>query len=168
MKNTLMQIKTFLMQIVGFIFIRLLPLIIYIIAVYYSYILLRDMTVDTTSITNSAFAIIASLAALSFSCSRTLIDSKESQDRFAYSGERFFHSSVLLISASLIKYSVLSINDNFANSDASVFHILSLISGVYISTIFFWSVTSATGALIIINKLLWQRFNRYPEWDYFI
>ncbi len=153
----------------SFLFIRLLPLIIYLIAIYYTYILFRDMSVDTTSITNSAFAIVASLAALSFSCSRSLTDSNDDKDRFSYAGERFFHTSLLLISASLIKYLVLSILSNDVLEEGTIgYNILSTTTGAYISIIFFWSVTSASGALIIINKLLWKRFNRYPEWDNFI
>ncbi len=127
------------------------------------------MSLETTIITNAAFAILATLAALSFSCSRALLDSNEDKDRFSYAGERFFHSSLLLISASLIKYLVLSLlsNELFVKESLS-YRILSMTSRVYIATIFFWSVTSASGALIVINKLLWKRLNKYPDWDNFI
>ena len=169
MKNILRKLFNMVIKVVGFIFIRLLPLIVYLIAVYYSYILVRDMAQDTTSITNAAFAILATLAALSFSCSRALMDSDEDKDRFSYAGERFFHASLLLMSASLIKYLVLSVlNDGNLVKGSFLFDTISKISGIYIVIIFFWSVTSATGALLVANKLLWKRFNKYPDWDYLV
>jgi hypothetical protein len=168
-KKIINKILNSIIGVVQFIYIRLLPLIIYLIALYYTYILIADFTKDTTLITNTAFGICASLAALSFSCSRSLMDSKEDKDRFSYAGERFFHAAVLLISTSLVRYLVLSVLDsNFFQEKSFQLAIIKSFAGVYIVTIFFWAVTSSVGALIVINKLLWKRFNKYPDWDNFI
>lgn len=169
LKTIFTKITNIIISTAQLIYIRLLPLIIYLIGLYYTFVIIADFSKDTTSITNTAFGICASLAAISFSCSRSLTDSAEDKDRFSYAGERLFHASVLLISTSLVRYLFLSIlESNYFQEGSLELGVLKSFSGIYIFTIFFWAVTSSVGALIVINKLLWKRFNKYPDWDYFI
>jgi hypothetical protein len=79
------------------------------IGVIFSLLILQNYKQDTTRITNAAFAFTASLASLCFSCSRALKNEDKDRDRFTYAGERFMQASILLITASILKYALLTL-----------------------------------------------------------
>lgn len=68
----------------------------------YACILVLRFKEDTSSITNAAFAIMATLAALSFSFARATED--ELRDRITFAGERFLHGAVNVLVVSILKY----------------------------------------------------------------
>ena len=91
--------------ILGF---RRLPVFLSLFVGYaYTAIILNDLKQDTTSITNAGFAILATLATLSFGCARAVEDA--AGDRFAYAGERCFHAALMVIMASLLKYVAIAV-----------------------------------------------------------
>jgi len=75
----------------------------------------------------------------------------------------------MLISASLLKYAYISAaSSEIVNVNGVSWSLLTMFVGIIIGVLFFWALTSAHGGLIVLNKLLWARFNRYPEWDEFM
>jgi hypothetical protein len=166
--NSLKIAKNLFFKVFQFIFRRFIVLLVGAIGYYYNFVLFTDLTKDTTSITNTAFVIMASISSLSFSCARAIEGPPAHKDRFAYVGERFFHSSVMVLCASIIKYAFISLKSGNLPIWAGYFiKPIDVILGGIVAFIFFWSITSIHGGLIVLNKLLWSRLTRYPEWDEF-
>jgi hypothetical protein len=88
---------------------RAARIIFSVVGLYFTYAQLANLSKDTTLITNAAFAMTASLAALCFSYARALDGAADIRSRVVHAGERFFHAAVLLITASLIKYLALAL-----------------------------------------------------------
>lgn len=131
---------------------------------------LCNLEKDSTSFTNFGFGICASLAALSFTLSQAIQVSKDKKpaDDALFAGERFLHSSILLLVASIIKYTYLSVAVvpfliNHPNFLLAVKFPVNLLA----SLLFLSAVLSAHTGLIVINKLLWKRIARHPDWDSF-
>jgi len=153
-------------NITYFLFARVSILLLLIIGFYWTVVVFANLQEDTTSITNTAFAITATLTALSFSCARAITGSTEVSDQFTYSGERFFHGALILLSASLLKYAYLSAQSSeFVNTSGVAWNILSSVIGVMVGVLFFWALSSAHGGLLVLNNLLWTRYSRHPKWD---
>lgn len=153
-------------DIAYFLCVRVPILLLLFIGLYWTIFLFSNLKEDTTIITNAAFAITATLAALSFSCARAITDSEKISDEVTYSGERFFHSAIILLTASLLKYSYLSAQSSeFVNTSGIAWAILSSVIGFIVGVLFFWALSSAHGGLLVLNKLLWKRFSRHPKWD---
>lgn len=152
-----------------FLFTRVSVFFVFVVGLYWTYTVFANLKEDTITITNAAFAVTATLAALSFSCARAINDSNDASDRFAYAGERFLHGAIMSISASLLKYAYISAaSSELVNTNGLSWSLLTVLIGVMVGVLFFWALTSAHGGLIVLNKLLWERFNRYPEWDDFM
>ncbi len=145
----------------------------FLVGLYYNYRLLSRLTEDTTTITNLAFGVAATLSALSFSCARAIEGPQEAKDRFAYAGERFLHACLMVLTASALKYAsvLLGVHQPAEVSQLGWRHALSLfghgVAGVLVGVLFFYALTSAHGGMIVLNRLLWQRLTRYPDWDNF-
>lgn len=151
------------------------PVVLFLlIGFYYVFNLLSRLTEDSTTVTNIAFGITSTLAALSFSCARAIDDAGEARDRFAYAGERFLHASIMALTASLLKYASLQLGlhpggvASGLNSEwfAHTIPILgSICVGVIVLVLFFQALLSAHTGVLVLNRLLWQRLTRYPDWD---
>src|SRR5438067_11110161 len=72
----------------------------------YAILLIVRFKEDTTSITNGTFAIMATLAALSFSFAR-VVETEAVRDRLMFAGGRLLHGALLVLVASIIKYFIL-------------------------------------------------------------
>lgn len=154
------------LRAIYFMFTRLSVLLVLVIGLYWTYALFANLKEDTTAITNAAFAVVATLAALAFSCARAVRDSDEAADRFEYAGERFFHGAVLLIFASVLKYAYISVaTARRLETEGLLWAVLTTFIGVLVGVLFFWALSSVHGGLIVLNRLLWTRLTRYPEWD---
>jgi hypothetical protein len=157
------------LRVIYLVFTRVSVLLVLIVGLYWTYVLFASLKEDTTPITNGAFAVVATLAALAFSCARAIRDSEEASDRFAYAGERFLHGAVLLMSASVLKYAYIRAESSeLADPERLPWIVLTTAIGVMVGVLFFWALSSAHGGLIVLNKLLWARLNRYPDWDDFM
>ena len=157
------------MRAVYFLFTRVSVLLVFIVGFYWTYVVFANLKEDTTTITNVAFGAVATLAALAFSCARAIKDSDQASDRFAYAGERFLHGAILLMSASLLKYAYLRAESSRVLDPAGLpWMLLTTALGLVVGVLFFWALSSAHGGLIVLNKLLWARLNRYPDWDDFM
>lgn len=117
-------------------------------------------------IPNAGFAILAMLAALSFSCSRALRQDSEDKDRFTYAGERLFHAAVFFITVSLLNYGVALmlqraesfLGNWFAFSCETFVRCVSLI-------LILLALRSAHTGLRILSTLLSLREYRYGDYD---
>ncbi len=120
---------------------------------------------DTTNVTNAGFAIMASLAAISFSFAR-VIESDELKDRIMFAGERLLHGAILILIASILKYFVFLILKfpPFASS-GMVEPVLLFTIGLLTALIFLNGVLFAHTGLRVLNDLLLLRFTRYKDWD---
>jgi hypothetical protein len=136
---------------------------------YFAFYVLIDLQRDTLILTNSAFAICATLAALSFSFSRAVSNDKKLADRINYAGERFFHSSLFLIIASVLKWAAQSLIQLETVSKivwlSSTIHILFVI---FVCTLFTRAAMDIHGALKTINPILLHRIARVKDWDTFL
>jgi len=112
---------------------------------------------DTTDITTSIFAIMATISAICFSWSKALDEKSESQ-YVNKLGERFFQSSLLFILASSLKYISINFYKNnaifnyFLNEDVfkSVFN--------YFYMLVFSTAFSKAGFIFSdLNKFLWKK-----------
>ena len=120
---------------------------------------------DTTNTTNAAFAIMASLSALSFSFARA-IEPLELRNRLTFAGERLLHGAVLVLVASLLKYFVfvfLSLPSIPAVEYAETIGLFTL--GLLVAVIFSNGVLFAHTGLPILNDLLLNRMTREKDWD---
>ena len=152
----------------GFFFVtyRLSVLAALAVASYFTFKMFIDYKTDTTAISNGAFVIVASLAALTFSWARVLGTEKDIQDRLTFAGERLFHAAVMLLVASVPKYGVLSLMQNSWISDHLELEImLTSVSGLTAGSLFLAAVMSAHTGVRIINDSLLQRLRRYSDSD---
>jgi len=120
---------------------------------------------DTTNITNAGFAIMATLAALSFSFAR-VIESEELKDRVMFAGERFLHGAILTVVATILKYFIFAMLKNpFFSNSVKLEVVLSFTIGMLVSLMFFYGFMYAHTGLRVLNDLLLLRFTRHKDWD---
>lgn len=147
-------------------------LILLVVGLYFTSTMLNDLRRDTTSITNAAFAILASLAALSFSWSRAISagDVGDCRDRACYAGERLFHAAILMLVASLLKYAVLFLATQGKAAPQTPLYLLVVetVVGVPVSGLFLCGVLDAHTGFRVLNNLLWARLKRHRDWDDFL
>ena len=128
----------------------------------YNIKLFQNVTQDTTSITNVAFGIVASLSALSFACSRTIEGPPEHKSLFPFAGERFLHSAILLIIASILKYASLTLLKSKLADYPWFITGLSFVFGIFVGFLFLRAWISACHGLDRISGLL---VDRDKVWD---
>ncbi|MBI2956714.1 MAG: hypothetical protein HYY26_05320 [Acidobacteria bacterium] len=149
-----------------FIYARVSLLVTGLVGFYFTLRVFQDYKLDTTALSNTAFAIVASLAALSFSCARALDAEPETRDRFAFAGERCFHSAVMLLVASVLKYALLSAKATpKISSNPTLVTVLDSTLGLMAGVLFFWAMNSAHTGVRVINEQLFRRYARHPDWD---
>ena len=172
----LRQLWNVLAKCIGFTFIHLPGILLMLVGTYFTFEILSKLSEDTTVITNFSFGISATISALSFSCARSIEGASEDKSRFAYAGERFLHAAIMLLTASALKYAtILSglieapsvFTDDFVFREHFVAGAATSFVGIIVGVLFFWAFSSAHGGFIVLNRLLWRRLNRYPDWDNF-
>lgn len=132
------------------------PIIVHGIGFYYTLYLFWRINEDTTSISNVCFGFTAIMTGLSLRMASTL-ENKEKREKYIYCGERFFHAAFLLLSASLIKYTTLSI------MDSKIFVTYELIGSIIIFPfqlifilLFYHALESAMSGIYICNDIFWE------------
>jgi hypothetical protein len=120
---------------------------------------------NTTNITNAGFAIMATLAALSFSFAR-VVESDELKDRIMFAGERLLHGAILVLVVSILKYFMfMLLKLPSLSSSATLELVLSFTVGLLAAVIFSNGVLFAHTGLRVLNDLLLLRFTRHKDWD---
>ncbi len=120
---------------------------------------------DTTYVTTACFAVILSLAAISFSFAR-VIESDKLKDRIMFAGERLLHGAISILTASILKYFLFLILKfpPFASS-GKVGLVLTFTIGLFAGLIFTNGILYAHTGLRVLNDLLLLRFTRHEDWD---
>lgn len=127
------------------------------VGIYFTIAQLWNLDQDTTAITNTAFAICASLASVSFGYARALNADDKSRESIVHAGERLFHAALLLLVASLIKYAALSaLASDAATATASLSQGLRLL-GFISALLFIRSLFFALTGIQQLTTLLWSR-----------
>jgi hypothetical protein len=174
--SLLKKLYRFLLRSIGFYVIQLPSLLVLVVGVFYTLLLLGRIAEDTTTITNIAFGIAASLSALCFSGARAMTDSEEVSASLAYAGERFLHAAVLVLTATILKYALVSASvlgvtwKEVLEAGWSVQPVRTTIlvgATVLIGILFGQAVLYAHTGFVVINRLLWSRIPRHPNWDSF-
>lgn len=131
----------------------------------YSIWLIFNLREDTTALTNAGFAIMASLAALSFSFAR-VIEAEDLRDRVMFAGERLLHGAILVLVASLLKYFVLLSLKLPTFATPSGYEVALVFTvGMLVAIVFTNAVMFAHTGLRVLNDLLLMRFTRHHDWD---
>jgi hypothetical protein len=120
---------------------------------------------DTTNVTNAAFAIMASLAAIGFSFAR-VVESEELRNRITFAGERLLHGAILVLVASLLKYLMIGFLALPTVPEwATVRTIMEMTVGVLVALSFSNGVLFAHTGLRVLNDILLLRMTRERDWD---
>lgn len=140
-----------------FIFFWLPQLVVLVIGSFFTVKVFQDYKTDTTGISNAAFAIMASLAALSFSRANVYETAKPVRDRFVFAGERSFYSAVMLLLASVLKYGLLSAKSiSWVLSRPTLTMVLDLTLGGIVGVLFMNALVAAHSGV----QVIWELFDR--------
>lgn len=131
----------------------------------YAIILIFRFKEDTTGITNAAFAVMATLSALSFSFAR-VIETDARRDRVMFAGERLLHGAILVLVASLLKYLLFLLYSSATFTFAGwPEHVTTYTVGMLTAIVFGNGIMFAHTGLRVLNDLLLKRFTRREDWD---
>ena len=145
-------------------FVHVPGLLLLLVGLYYVLRILNNLREDTTTITNVAFGVLATLSALSFSCARTIQGPEEDKDGFTFAGERFLHAGIMMLVASFLKYAALSaVNEETTAAGIGEFAVR--VVGFLVALLFLYALTSGHSGYLVVNRLLWKRLPRHPKWD---
>jgi hypothetical protein len=164
----------FVLWTVGFYIMKLPTILILLTGIFFTFYLIAHIEQDTTAITNVAFGIAASLSALCFSGARAISDSSKVADDLTYAGERFLHASILLLTAAVLKYALISLTSlgftwreiaDVEFEQRPVASMTLVIATVLIGLLFMQAISFTHSALTLLNRILWSRLTRRPDWD---
>jgi hypothetical protein len=132
------------------------------VASVFVYHLASSIRRDTTPVTNGAFLITATLAALSFAWAQALVADDKDRPRVVFAGERFLHASVLLVIASILKYAALALA-SYQQPDIAqpVLRAAGDLFGVLAAPLFLFAIGNAFAAVLTVYRILWPRTSRY-------
>ena len=123
-----------------------------------------DFKSDTTSLSNGAFAIVASLAALSFSCARSLDEEKVLAKGFNLAGQSLFFAAIIFIMASVLKYSLLSLKQvPWILTQHQLVNVLDFLLGGLAAVLFGVAIAFTSRGLELVLALLEHRVTDVPE-----
>jgi len=147
-------------------FFRISCALVFFVGLFFTLFQLTNLSKDTTGISNTAFGILAIMAALSFSCAQSLKPESEVRERFTYAAERFFHGAILVLEASVLKYGVLAVKAARLFETLPFVRALAEIAlGVAAGILFLWAVCVGHTGLRIVSVLLQERLPRFLDWD---
>jgi hypothetical protein len=133
---------------------------LYFLAVSYVYVIFKEPANKSLQSLNYAFVFIAALSGLCFAWSSCLKDDNKGKDQITYAGERFFHSSILLLLASLTKYLGLKYSVDFVLIKLiQLFYKIIIYYSLFMALLYFYA------GLHTVSKFLWKNRNRYKDWD---
>ncbi|MDR6962119.1 hypothetical protein [Shewanella putrefaciens] len=131
----------------------------------YGLILFIDVTNDSTTLINAAFAVMLGLSAICFSIAVAQKD-KRISDRLLFAGERLLHGAILVIVTSLIKYLLFKVNYVIDIASANEFVKCIFWSvNIFACVVFLNGLFFAHTGIRILNDLLILRMTRHRDWD---
>jgi hypothetical protein len=126
------------------------------IGLYFAYRLFISPTQNTVGITNYAFGIVGVLSSISFAYART-VDDNEDKQRIQYCGERFLHSAILFLVASIMKYFLLQEQLCPVFGKSKIISGIILLIGFFQGTLYLTSLVNGIAALRELNAILYAR-----------
>ena len=116
---------------------------------------------DTTYLTNYGFAILIGLTSICFSWTRNMYNEKEPLMLAIVSkaGENSFHSSIIFLIASSLKYSLVNLN-KFLDSNTIFFNIIHVILYAVFLVCFSIAYIKFESVIRELNYLLYDRLNK--------
>lgn len=124
---------------------------------YFAVRLLANPLANTINITNYTFAVVATFSTMSFAFARAIDDDEEAKSTVQYCGERFLHSSILFVIASIVKYFLIQKEVVDFTSQSQTAKVIIVLLGIIPGTLYLGSVTNAIAALRELNALLFRR-----------
>ena len=116
-----------------------------------------------TPIALTAIATIAALSALCFSFVQSISDEHDKNSGL-YAGEKFLHSTLLIILTLFLKYaSDQALSFTSINSIIWLKITISIISSLFLFGIGGYAITMAALGFHDLNKTLWSRFEKLAE-----
>jgi hypothetical protein len=154
-----------LVRVQRFITSVFVPILLGIIGIFYVVRVFGSLATDTTNITNTAFVAMASLAALAFSWTRSLLEKDQRQWRIRFGGEQLTHAALLVLSASLLKYALLATGASSRHAGAHSFAdrvrshgvaltVVDVTDGLLIVVLFSAAVVSAVSGVLSLGRAL--------------
>lgn len=143
--------------------------LIFFVGLFFTYKLFRYYNEDTTSILNVAFVTIASISALSFSFAETLEDINNPEDYKSYKsilagGERLFHSTILILIASIWKYVLINLKTEYYHLlHEEVCEGIKIALGSIVGIIFVAAIYHAHKGIVSINSALLERHLKHRD-----
>jgi hypothetical protein len=130
--------------------------IVALIGLYFTYQVFANTVSDTMPITNYTFAIVIALSSVSFGYARCAGD-EDVKGRAQYCGERFLHSSLLFLVASVVKYFLIQDQVQAGYSNFKIIEIIVALISLLPGVLFLGSLVNAIAALRDLNALLYER-----------
>lgn len=130
------------------------------VACYFAIDLIVHPTEDTTAVTNIAATIVGSLAALTFGYARALAPGDPDHTEIVHAGECLALATVLLITATALKYvalSLLQFEKDAAGLWAGVLQVLCWPPIVCSTASYMVSMVPAYQGLSALTEVLWKR-----------
>lgn len=130
------------------------------VAGYFAIDLMVHPTEDTTAVTNIAATIVGSLAALTFGYARALAAGDHDHTEIVHAGECLALATVLLITATGLKYAALSLiqfEKDAQGSWAALLAVLCWPPIVCSTASYIVSLFPAYGGLSSLTEVLWKR-----------
>jgi hypothetical protein len=131
--------------------------------VYFTFKLFINTTIETINITNFAFAIFAALSTLSFSYERSISEDPEKKEEIRYCAERFLHSAIFFLTASIIKYFLCQPDVYLFMSSCiflkCIYKFFLMIPGLF----FLNSIINCISGLRILNAYLFNSKKRFND-----
>lgn len=135
---------------------------------YFGFKLFADNTQNTISITNYAMAIVLAFANVSFAFARGIEKEEKIKERVQYSGERFVHSGILFLIASVLKYFLLQQQVLQLAKESSLGAFSIALLSLLPPFLYFSSVIHSIAALRELNSVLYERKKPLEELNRFI
>lgn len=130
--------------------------VVAIIGLHFAFRIFINQAANTTSIINYAFAIVIALASVSFGYAR-LLEENGSRLKAQYCGERFLHSALLFLVASVVKHFLLQDEVRLAYGGpppiACILYFMGFLPGI----LFLGSLVNCIAGLRDLNSMLYER-----------
>lgn len=138
-----------------------------VIGAYFGFAQFANPASETAWITNYGFGIVIALASVSFGYARSL-EAPDAKEQIRYCGERFLHSSLLFLVASVVKYFLQQGLVRSAAQDSAIFGVVIGVIAVFPGFLFLVSLVNSVAALRELNTFLYLRKKSGQELGKFI
>lgn len=141
--------------------------LIAVVGMYFGFAQFANPASETAGITNYGFGIVMALASVSFGYARSL-DESDAKEQIRYCGERFLHSSLLFLVASVVKYFLQQGLVRSAADGSGIGGLTIGVISVFPGFLFLGSLVNSIAALRELNAFLYLRKRPGQELGKFI